>query len=185
MTQHLSRFAAPALLVLPSALAPPSQTRVLFSGSEQSRRLGWGRGWGRSQGRAAGWLMAAALFLPPSFPGCRWDPGAGGGPSAGRSPENLRGTVPRVGDWSPRPFRGPRALGGVARRGSRARIRGARRPDRRHFARAARGSGGGGRSAPGGRREGGGGAGAGGRGGEAAARVPGRRLGVCPRPGEA
>ena len=48
--------AARALPVLPAALAPPSQTRVLFSGSEQSRRLGRGRGRGRgkSQGGTAG-----------------------------------------------------------------------------------------------------------------------------------
>lgn len=184
MTQHLSRFAARALPVLPSALAPPSQTLVLFSGSEQSRRLGWGRGWGRSQGRAARWLMAGALFLPPS-PVVVWSPEQAAVRRPGRAlrvcgaqcPRSGIGLRGRFGDrrpWGASRAEAP-ALASAGRGGQTGAISRAP-PAARAVAAAARQAGGGKEAAEPERGE---------RGGEAAARVPGRRLGVCPRPGEA
>ena len=132
-----------------AASLPPATKRCLFSRPRsllppkhefyfqvQSRAAGRGQGRGRpAGGPGCGWLMAAALLLlPPSFPGCRWGPGADGGPSPGgpREPARAQRPTPEGGRGDCCGGRGP---GGVTRPGSHCRLRRARRPDGRHFAR--------------------------------------------------
>lgn len=120
-------------------------------------------------------MAATLLFLPPSFPGCRWAPGAGSGPSAGPCPKDPRGTALRARGWWRRPFRGSRAWGrrapGLPRSppwGEAARRAPFRAPPAARAVAAAARQAGGGREA------------AGPGGGEAASRVPSRCL--CGRP---
>ncbi|XP_034493814.1 rho-related GTP-binding protein RhoF isoform X1 [Ailuropoda melanoleuca] len=129
-------------------------------------------------------MAAALLLLPPSFPGCRWEPGADGGLSPGRAPRARGAQRPMSEGGRGNCCGGPRARGRRAPRLPRSPPLGEAATGA--ISRAARGSGGGGCCAPGGRREGGGRAGRGGRGGRrVAARVPGRRPRGRPWPGEA
>nr|XP_035940975.1 collagen alpha-1(I) chain-like isoform X2 [Halichoerus grypus]XP_035940976.1 collagen alpha-1(I) chain-like isoform X2 [Halichoerus grypus]XP_035940977.1 collagen alpha-1(I) chain-like isoform X2 [Halichoerus grypus] len=125
--------------------------------------------------------MAAALLLllrlPPSFPGCRWGPGADG------RPESPQGTAPQAGGWSRILLRGAAdpgasraaapALASAGRGGQTGAISRRLRLGRWRLLRARREEGRRRRSR-------------GGRGGRrAAARVPGRRPRGRPWPGEA
>ncbi|KAF6278073.1 hypothetical protein mRhiFer1_009360 [Rhinolophus ferrumequinum] len=100
MTQHLSSLQpARRRFSRPRSLLPPKHE---FYFKVQSRATGWGRGRAANGGYSP---------LPPSFPGCRWAPGAGSGPSAGPGPKDPRGTALRARGWWRRPFRGSRAWG--------------------------------------------------------------------------
>lgn len=114
MTQHLSRLQPQrCLFSQPRSLLPRKNTSFIFrfraeppSGPGVGAKARRGPVLGRAGLRR---LMAAALLLlPPSFPGCRWEPGAGGG-SAGLRPESQHGAAPRDEGWSRRQFLGPRA----------------------------------------------------------------------------
>lgn len=129
MTQHLSslqpghrRFSRPRTLL------PPKHE---FYFKVQSGATGWGRGRGR--GRAANGGYSLPSSLPP-----RLSLGAQSRQLAVPQPSRASRTrgAQRPGPGAGRGGRfGGRGPGGVARRGSRARLRGAKRPTRRHFAR--------------------------------------------------
>lgn len=135
MTQHLSRLPPSGACSPGRARSSLPNTSFIFRfRAELSAGAGAGAGGrGRQAGGRAGLPVAkwrpsfSSSFLPRSFPGCRWEPGADGVPSPGRAPRARRAQSPRS--------EGGRGLGGVARPSSRARLRGARRPDGRHFAR--------------------------------------------------